>query len=61
MEAILFDGEEPFEVIIKTPATKGSKWILVKIGQMVSEKKTLNDYSILNLVDLESLMLNTKI
>ena len=40
MEAILFNGAEPFEQTDNTPSTEGPLWNLVKIGQAVSEKKT---------------------
>ena len=47
MVAILFNGAEPFEKIGKTLSTEGFIWNLVKIAQVVSEKKTLKQYTIL--------------
>ena len=47
MTVILFNDEEQFEQIDNMPSTEGPKWNLVKIGQAVSEKKTLKDYEIL--------------
>ena len=46
MVAILFNGAEPFEQIGKTRST-GPKWNLVKTAQVVSEKKTFKNYTIL--------------
>ena len=31
MEAILFNGADLFEQIVKAPASKGSKWKLLKL------------------------------
>ena len=39
MVAILFNGVEPFEQIVNIPLTEGSTWNLVKISQVVTEKK----------------------
>ena len=39
MVAILFNGAEQFEQIVNI-RTEGPMWNLVKIGQVVSEKKT---------------------
>ena len=47
MLAILFDGAEPFEQIGNTLLTEGPMWNLVKIAQMVSEKKIFKNYTIL--------------
>ena len=47
MAAILFNGAEPFEQIGNTPSTEGPMWNLVKIAQVVSEKKTLKNYTTL--------------
>ena len=44
--AILFNGTEPFDLIINTLSTKGPMWNLVKIVQEVSEKK-FKDFMIL--------------
>ena len=49
MAAILFNGAEPFEQIVNIPSTEGPMWNLVKIGQVVSEKKTFKDFMILYL------------
>ena len=46
MAAILFNDAERFEQIDNTPSTEGPMWHLVKIGQVVSEKKTFKDYEI---------------
>ena len=43
--AILFNGTEPFEQIVKSPETKCFLWNLAKIGQVVLEK-TLKDNTI---------------
>ena len=40
MEAILFNDAKSFEQIDTTLLTEGSVWNLVKIGPIVSEKKT---------------------
>ena len=45
--AILFNDAEQFEQIDNTPSTKDPKCNLVKIGQAVSEKKTIKDDEIL--------------
>ena len=47
MVAILFNNAEPFEQIDNMVSTEGPMWNLVKIGQVVSEKKTFKDYKIL--------------
>ena len=47
MAAILFRDAKPFEQIINKPSTEGPMWNLVKIGQMVSEKETFKDCTIL--------------
>ena len=38
---------EPFEQIGNTLLTEGPMWNLVKIAQMVSEKQTFKNYTIL--------------
>ena len=47
MTAILFSGAEPFEQIVNTHLTEGPMWNMVKIAQVVSEKKMFNNYTIL--------------
>ena len=47
MVAIWFKGMEPFEQIGNTLSTEGPMWNLVKISQVVSEKKTFKNYTIL--------------
>ena len=47
MAAILFNDVEPFEQIINIPLTEGPLWNLVKIDTMLSEKKTVKEYTIL--------------
>ena len=42
MAAILFNGVEPFEQIVNIPSTRPI-WNLVKIGQAISEKKTVSE------------------
>ena len=48
MVAILFISVEPFEQTVNIPLTESSMWNLVKIWQVVSEKK-FKDYMILNM------------
>ena len=43
MAAIVFNGAEPFEQIVNIPLSDGPMSNLVKIGQVVSEKKTFKD------------------
>ena len=43
MAAILFNDAEAFEQSVNIPSTEGSMWNLVKIGQVVLEKKTFTD------------------
>ena len=43
LAAILFN---PFEQIVNTTSIEGPMWKLVKTGQVVSEQKTFNDYTI---------------
>ena len=45
MVAILFNGAEPFKQIVNTFLRNGHMWNLVKIAQVVSEKK-FKDYTI---------------
>ena len=45
MAAILFNGTEPFEQIVNILSTEGPMWNLVKIVQVVSEKKTFKDFA----------------
>ena len=47
MATILFNGVEPFEQNGNILSTKGPMWNLVKIAQVVSEKKTFKKYTIL--------------
>ena len=47
MAAILFSGVEPVEQIVDIPSTESPMWNLVKIGQVVSEKKAFKDKTIL--------------
>ena len=49
MAAILFNGAEPFKQSVNIPSIEGLMWILVKIGQVVLEKKTLKDFMVLYL------------
>ena len=49
MVAILFNIVEPFEQTVNIPSTEGSMLNLVKIGQVVSEKKMFKDNIILNM------------
>ena len=44
MAAILFNDAEPFEQIVEDPM-----WYLLKIDQVVSDKKTFKDYTIFNM------------
>ena len=46
MVAILFSSVEQ---TVNIPSTEGSMWNLVKIGQLISEKKKFNDCTILNM------------
>ena len=45
MAAILFNFAEPFEQIGNTLLTEGPIWNLVKIAQVVSEKKTFKYFT----------------
>ena len=49
MAVILFSDAEPFEQSVNIPSTEGPMWNLVKIGQVVSEKKTFTDFKVLYL------------
>ena len=49
MAAILFNDSEPFEQSVDIPSTEGPMWHLLKIGQMVLEKKTFKDFMVLYL------------
>ena len=60
MATILFSGAEPFEKIVNTLSTDGLVWNLVKVAQLVSEKKLKTNLTILHnlrppahLVDLD--------
>ena len=44
--AVLFSDAVPFEQIISAPLPEGPMSNLVKIGRMVSEKKTFKDHTI---------------
>ena len=45
MSAVFFNDAKPFEQSVNIPSTKGLMRSLVKIGQVVSEKKTFKDYT----------------
>ena len=47
MVDILFNDAGPFEQIDYTLSTENPMWNLMKVGPVVSEKKTLKDYNIL--------------
>ena len=47
MVVTFFDGAEPFKQINNIPLTDGPMWNLVKIGRVVSEKKTFKYYTTL--------------
>ena len=47
MAVILFDGAEPFGQIVNTLSTDGPMRNLMKVAQVVSEKKTFENYTIL--------------
>ena len=50
MVAILFNGAESFEQIeqiVNTLSTEDSMWNVAKTAQVVSEKKTFKNYTIL--------------
>ena len=49
MAAILFNDAEPFEQNVNILSTEGPMWNLVKIGQVVLEKKTFKDFMVLYL------------
>ena len=49
MTAIVFNNAKPFEQNINILSTEGPMWNLVKIGQVVSEKKTFKDSMLLYL------------
>ena len=49
MAAILFSDAEPFEQSVNIPSTEGPIRNRVKIGQVVSEKKTFKDFMLLYL------------
>ena len=42
--AILFNDAEPFEQNVNIPLTEGLMWNLVKIGQVVLEKKRFKEF-----------------
>ena len=44
MAAILFNDAEPFEQSVNIPLTEDPMWNLVKIGWVVSEKKTFKNF-----------------
>ena len=46
MAAILFNGMEVFEWIVNILSLEGPMWNLVKIVQVVSEKKIFKDFTI---------------
>ena len=45
--ANLFNDAEPFEQSFNIPSTEGPIWNLLKIGQVVSKKKTFKDIMVL--------------
>ena len=47
MTANLFNDAEPFEQIVNTLSTEGPMWNLVKISQVVLEKKTFKNFTII--------------
>ena len=47
MTAILFDDADQFDYTDNMPSTEGPKSNLMKIGQVVSERKRFKDYKIL--------------
>ena len=47
--AILFSDAEPIEQTVRIPSTEGPMLNLVKIGQMVLEKKMFKDFMVLYL------------
>ena len=49
MTAILFNDAELLEQSVNILSTEGPMWNLVKIGQVVSEKKTFKDFMVLYL------------
>ena len=49
MAAILFNGMKPFEQIVNILSTEGPMWNVVKIVQVVSEKKMFKDFIILHI------------
>ena len=44
MGMVLFQREGPFQLILNTPSTVGSKWNLVKITPAVSGEVILQDH-----------------
>ena len=49
MAAILFSDAEPFEQSVNIPSTEDPIWNLVKVGQVVLEKKMFTDFKVLYL------------
>ena len=49
MTTTLFNNPEPFEQNVNIPSTEGLAWNLVKICQVVLEKKTFKDFMVLYL------------
>ena len=49
MAAILFNDVELFEQSFNITSTEGPKWNLVKISQVILEKKTFKDFIVLYL------------
>ena len=47
MTAILFNDAQPSEQSVNIPSTDGSMWNLVKIGQVVLEKKRFKYFMVL--------------
>ena len=47
MAAILFNDAEPFEQSVNIPSIEGPMWNLVKIGQVILEKKMFKDFKVL--------------
>ena len=46
MAAIFFNGAKTFEQIVNILSPEGPEWNLVKIAQVIPEKKTFKDFTI---------------
>ena len=49
MAVFLFNDAKPFEQSVNIPSTERTMWKLVKIGQVLSEKKMFKDFMFLYL------------